>query len=412
MEGPEIQGFWPKTADFTAKIQRRHKVQGPASDHSIMRTAIIHYWLLNMRGGEKVLEALCRLLPDADIFTIFYDPERVSPAIRSHRVTSSFLQPLRRYHRSLLPLMPMALENFDLRGYDLIVSSESGPAKGVIVPASARHVCYCHTPMRYLWDLYADYRNEWTQSRVKRALMTPLTHYLRLWDYASSARVDEFIANSANVRRRIEKTYRREARIIFPPVAVETFYAKPPEDYYLIVSELVAYKRIDSAVRVFSRSGRRLKIAGDGPEFTKLKRIAAPNVEFCGRVTDAELRELYARCRAFLMPGEEDFGITAVEAQASGKPVIALARGGALETVCCTGGILYRDATDDSLRGAIEQGDSLEGIADPRALERWAARFSEAEFAAKMAPLLSILTSDIGYRYTARQVDRVVARNA
>ena len=307
MEALEIQAIWPKRADFTAKIQRRHKVRGSSSDHAIMRTAIIHYWLLNMRGGEKVLEALCRLLPDADIFTIFYDPERVSATIRSHRVTTSFLQPLRRHHRSLLPLMPMALENFDLRGYDLIVSSESGPAKGVIVPAGARHVCYCHTPMRYLWDLYADYRNEWTQSRVKRALMTPLTHYLRLWDYASAARVDEFIANSENVRRRIEKTYRREARVIFPPVAVETFYAKPREDYYLIVSELVAYKRIDSAVRVFSRSGRRLKIAGDGPEFAKLKRIAAPNIEFCGRVTDGELRELYARCRAFLMPGEEDF---------------------------------------------------------------------------------------------------------
>ena len=155
-----------------------------------MRAAIVHYWLLNMRGGEKVLEALCRLLPEADIYTLFYNPESVSPTIRSHRITSSFLQPLWRHHRSLLPLMPMALENFDLRGYDLIVSSESGPAKGVIVPSGARHVCYCHTPMRYLWDLYPAYRNEWTQSHVKRALMTPLTHYLRMWDYATAARVE------------------------------------------------------------------------------------------------------------------------------------------------------------------------------------------------------------------------------
>jgi glycosyltransferase involved in cell wall biosynthesis len=353
-----------------------------------MRAAIIHYWLLNMRGGEKVLEALCRLLPDADIFTLFYDPERVSPAIRSHRITSSFLQPLRRYHRSLLPLMPMALENFDLRGYDLIVSSESGPAKGVIAQAGARHVCYCHTPMRYLWDLYADYRNEWTKSRVKRALMTPLTHYLRLWDYSTSARVDEFIANSENVRRRIEKTYRRESRVIFPPVAVETFYERPSEDYYLIVSELVAYKRIDAAVRVFSRSGRRLRIAGDGPEFAALRRIATSNIDFCGRVADDELRQLYARCRAFLMPGEEDFGIAAVEAMASGKPVIALARGGALETVPALGGVLYPEATADCLSTAIEEWDSLERNVEPKELQRWAARFSETAFAAKMSPLL------------------------
>jgi len=351
-----------------------------------MRAAIVHYWLLNMRGGEKVLEALCRLLPDADIYTLFYNPESVSPAIRSHRITSSFLQPLWRHHRSLLPLMPMALENFDLRGYDLIVSSESGPAKGVVVPSDARHVCYCHTPMRYLWDLYPAYRNEWTRSRVKRALMTPLTHYLRLWDYASAARVDDFIANSENVRRRIAKTYRREASVVFPPVAVETFYSKPAENYYLIVSELVAYKRIDVAVRVFSRSGHRLKIAGDGPEFGALKRIASANIEFCGRVSDEDLRELYARCRAFLMPGEEDFGMTAVEALASGKPVIALARGGALETVPTYGGVLYRDATDDGLRDAIAQCDSREW--DAAALEAWAARFSEAEFAAKVGAIL------------------------
>jgi glycosyltransferase involved in cell wall biosynthesis len=343
-----------------------------------------------MRGGEKVLEALCRLLPDADIFTLFYDPKSVSATIRSHRITPSFLQPLRRHHRSMLPLMPMALENFDLRGYDLIVSSESGPAKGVIVPSGARHVCYCHTPMRYLWDLYPAYRNEWTQSRMKRALMTPLTHYLRLWDYASASRVDEFIANSENVRRRIAKTYRREAAVIFPPVAVETFYLKPSEDYYLIVSELVAYKRIDSAVRVFSQSGRRLKIAGNGPGFAALKRVAKPNIEFCGRVTDDELRELYARCRAFLMPGEEDFGITAVEALASGKPVIALARGGALETVPCSGGVLYRESTDEGLRDAILQWDVREQQVDPGALQTWAARFSEAEFAAKIRPLLGL----------------------
>ena len=169
----------------------------------------------------------------------------------------------------------MALESFDLRGYDLVVSSESGPAKGVITSSATRHVCYCHTPMRYLWDLYPAYRNEWTRSRWKRAAMTPLANYLRLWDYASAARVDHFVANSHNVRQRIWKTYRREAEVIHPPVDVESFYWKPPEDYFLIVSELVPYKRIDTAVRLFSRTGRRLTIAGDGPEYRRLRGMAA-----------------------------------------------------------------------------------------------------------------------------------------
>src|SRR6266581_4101997 len=239
-----------------------------------MRVAIVHYWLLNQRGGEAVLEALLRLLPDADLFTLFYDPERVSPAIRARRITASFLNPLRRHYRTLLPLMPMALEHFDLRGYDLVISSESGPAKGVLVPSGARHICYCHTPMRYLWDLYPAYLHEWTPSALKRAVMAPVANYLRLWDYASAARVDDFIANSRNVSRRIWRCYRRESQVIYPPVAVETFYWKPPEDYYLIVSELVPYKRVDMAVRLFSRTGRKLRVVGDGPELTNLKSVA------------------------------------------------------------------------------------------------------------------------------------------
>jgi glycosyltransferase involved in cell wall biosynthesis len=351
-----------------------------------MRVAIVHYWLLNMRGGEKVVEALCRLLPDADIFTLFYNPDRVSETIRRHRVQASFLQPLRRSYRSLLPCMPMALESFDLRGYDLIVSSESGPAKGVIAASDARHVCYCHTPMRYLWDLYPAYRNEWTRSGWKRAMMTPVANYLRLWDFASAARVDEFVANSENVRRRIWKTYRRESQVVRPPVSVESFYWKPAEDYYLIVSELVAYKRVDAAVRAFNLNGRKLRVVGDGPEYKELKRAAAPNIEFCGRVPDEDLQDLYARCRAFLMPGEEDFGITIVEALASGKPVIALARGGALETVPEFGGLLYEQP--EGLNQAIEQWDELESEVDPRVLQAYARQFSEAAFARDMKPIL------------------------
>ena len=356
-----------------------------------MRSAIVHYWLLNMRGGEKVVEALCRLLPDADIFTLFYDPDRVSPVIREHKVTASFLNPLRRSYRSLLPLMPMALENFDLREYDLVVSSESGPAKGVLTPSRTRHVCYCHTPMRYLWELYPAYRREWAGAAWKRALMAPLAHYLRLWDYSTAARVDEFVANSENVRRRIQKTYRREAEVIHPPVAVESFRHEQPEDYFLVVSELVAYKRIDAAVRACTKAGRRLRIVGDGPEYRALRRAAGPRVEFCGRVDDATLQGLYARCRALLVPGEEDFGMNAVESLASGKPVIGVARGGVLESVG-TGeppcGVLYAEA--DGLEGALERFEATESEFQPRELQRAAARFSESEFAKKMTRVLGL----------------------
>jgi glycosyltransferase involved in cell wall biosynthesis len=355
-----------------------------------MRAAIVHYWLLNWRGGEKVLESLCRLLPDADIFTLFYDPAAVSPEIRRHKVTASFLNPLRRCYRQLLPLMPLALEQFDLRGYDLVVSSESGPAKGVLTSSSARHVCYCHTPMRYLWDLYPAYLNEWSPA-WKRSLLAPLSNYLRLWDFASSARVDEFIANSENVRRRIRRAWRRESQVVYPPVAVENFYWHEPEDYYLVVSELVAYKRVDMAVRAFSRLGRPLRVVGDGPEFKSLKRMAAGNITFCGRVGDAELRDLLARCRALIVPGEEDFGLTAVEALASGKPVVALGRGGTIESVPAAnplGGVFYDEPDETALLRAVESFERLEAQVRPRELQAWAAQFSEASFLARMREIL------------------------
>jgi glycosyltransferase involved in cell wall biosynthesis len=353
-----------------------------------MRSAIVHYWLVNMRGGEKVLEALCRLLPDADIFTLYYDPQRVSPFLRSRRIHASFLNPLRRHYRALLPLAPIALEHFDLRGYDLVVSSEAGPAKGILTQSATRHVCYCHTPMRYLWDLYPDYLRDWTHSRLKRAAMAPLTHYLRMWDFASAARVDEFIANSRNVQRRILKTYRREASVIYPPVDVESFYANASEEYYLIVSELVSYKQIDYAVRCFTRTGRRLLVVGDGPEYRRLRRMGGGSVEFCGRVPDEDLSELLSRCRALVIPGEEDFGITAVEALASGKPVIALGRGGVLESVPPDGGMFYDAPSDEALGEALERFEIVEEQFVAADLQRAASRFSPAIFEDKMHRVL------------------------
>jgi glycosyltransferase involved in cell wall biosynthesis len=345
-----------------------------------MRVALVHYWLLGSRGGEKVLEAICRILPQADIFTLFYDPERVSPLIRSKNVQASFLNPLRRLHRGLLPLMPIALEAFDLRSYDLVISSESGPAKGVLTSAATRHICYCHTPMRYLWELYPAYCNDFGAGSMARAVMAPVASYLRTWDFSTAARVDGFLANSWNVRRRVWKTYRRRARVVYPPVAIESFFHKPDEGYFLIVSEMVAYKRLDYAVRTFARTGRRLKIVGGGPEYRALRKLAAPNVEFCGRVTDAELRELYSKSIGLVMPGEEDFGITMVESLASGKPVIALGRGGALEIAGSDCGVLYGEHSELALKEALEEFDRIGPAISPLYLRQRAERFSGAAF--------------------------------
>jgi glycosyltransferase involved in cell wall biosynthesis len=287
--------------------------------------------------------------------------------------------------------MPMALEWLDLRGYDLVISSESGPAKGVITSSNTRHICYCHSPMRYLWDLYPAYLHDWTRSSLKRGLMAPLTNYLRLWDFASAARVDEFVANSRNVQKRIWKAYRRESEVIYPPVAVEEFYHAESEDYYLIVSELVAYKCIAYAIQWFSRTRRRLKVVGDGPEYQTLKNLAGENVEFYGRVPQEDLRRLYSRCRAVLMPGEEDFGIATVEALASGKPVIALGRGGVLESAPeynPRAGFFYKDANEHHLERAVLEFEQEERSLLPAAIQACAARFSERNFRREMSRLL------------------------
>ena len=384
---PAFCGIEPAQCEIFLRVRRQLNIMLSSEP---MRVAIIHYWLLGMRGGEKVVEALCRLYPGAELFTLFYAPDRVSPLIRSRRVTASFLNAGRRFYRSLLPLMPVALEQFDLRDYDLVISSESGPAKGVLTRASTRHICYCHTPMRYLWDLYPAYVHDFVRSRWRRAMIAPVANYLRLWDYSTAARVDDFVANSENTRQRIWKAYRREAQVIHPPVAVETFFYRPDEDYFLIVSELVAYKQLDYAVRLFGRTGRRLRVAGDGPEFKRLRRLGGGTVEFLGRVPDEDLRELYARCRALILPGEEDFGITMVEALASGKPVIALGRGGAVEIVPEGGSVLYPEASESCLEEALVRFEALEAEVNPAALAVYAERFSEARFVEEFGALVAI----------------------
>ncbi len=326
------------------------------SQHPQVRVAIIHYWLVNMRGGEKVLEALCELYPDADIFTHVYNPKAMSPRIRRHNVRTTFIQKLPgalRHYQKYLPLMPMALEELDLSAYDLVISSESGPAKGVIVRPDAVHICYCHSPMRYIWDQYTQYRN--SAGFFARLAMPWIASGLRQWDVTSAARVDYFIANSKAVARRIRKYWRRDAEVIAPPVDVSRLdAASERDDFYLHVGELVPYKRADIAVRACSMLDRRLIVIGDGPELKRLKKMAGPSVEFLGRLPDDLLYEHYARCRALLFPGEEDFGIVPVEAMAAGAPVIAFGRGGSEDTIIDGHtGITFREQSVASMLSAI-----------------------------------------------------------
>jgi glycosyltransferase involved in cell wall biosynthesis len=344
-----------------------------------------------MRGGEKVVEALCDMYPEADIFTLVYDESKVSDKIRRHKVTTSFLQripgAIKRY-QSLLPLMPFALESFDLSGYDLIVSSESGPAKGIIPPPQAAHVCYCHSPMRYLWDHYHFYRsNAGLASRLMLPVLAPV---LRSWDVNTSMRVDRFIANSHHVSARIGKYYRRTATVLYPPVSVDDFAPAAPEDFYLCAGQLIPYKRIDIAVQAFSRMNRKLVVIGEGSELEKLKRMAGPTVTFLGRAPFSLLKEKLARCRALIFPGEEDFGIVPVEAMASGRPVIAYGRGGALETVVPgLSGMLFEEQTVEALADAVREFEIKEALFRPEILRIHAEQFSVRNFTSGMQAIIN-----------------------
>ncbi len=356
-----------------------------------MKVALVHYWLVGMRGGEKVLEALCEMFPDADIYTHVYSPQDVSATIRKHQVFTSFIQKLpfaKSAYQKYLPFMPFALEQLDLSRYDLVISSESGPAKGVILNPETLHICYCHTPMRYLWDMYHEYRRQ--AGLMTRLFMPLIAHWLRLWDVASANRVDVFIANSRYVASRIKKNYRREVVVIPPPVDTLNFRTQSHEDYYLIVGQLVPYKRVDIAVAAFNETGKRLVIIGSGSEEQSLKKQAGSNIEFLSSQPDEVLVDHYSRCRALVFPGKEDFGIVPVEAMASGKPVIAYGLGGALDTVVDgETGILFDSQTPQGLIDAISRFESLpDDHFCEDSLQQHASQFSIQEFKDKIGQLV------------------------
>ncbi len=355
-----------------------------------MRIAIVHDWLVSYAGAEKVLEEIYKLFPST-IYTLLYNKEafKESPLGQAD-INTSFIQKLpkpTKWYRYYLPLFPMAIEDFDLSHYDLIISSSHAVAKGILRNAKQTHICYCHTPMRYAWDLYHQYLKELNLSKgVKGFFAKFFLHYIRLWDYSSSQRVDYFIANSNPVADRIRKVYGRHAEVIHPPVDIDHFsIAANREDYYITVSRLVPYKRVDLIIKAFSvQKGKKLLIVGDGPEYKKLKEIASKNIEFLGSLKNDELKEYLMKARAFVYMGEEDFGIAMVEAQACGLPVIAYGFGGAKDIIKDRiTGVLFYEQSEDALLEALDFFEKNEEKFLPERIRERAKRFSKEVFREK-----------------------------
>lgn len=365
-----------------------------------LRVAIVHFWHINRTGAERVLESIADIFPQADIFMMVMNPASIHPSLKKHKITTSFLQKfpgVRRYHRKLMPLFPLAQEQFQLDDYDLVISSEAGPAKGVLTRPSTCHICYCHTPMRYVWDMSHHYRSSAPFGRLGRALYSISSHYMRLWDYASAARVDYFVASSRNSAARIRKYYRREANVIYPPVDVAAFSPSAArEDFYLVVGRLVSYKRVDLAIAACNHLSRRLVVIGQGEQMQALRRMAGPTISFLGSQSDEVVREHYRSCRSLLFPGEEDIGLTPIEAQASGRPVIAYGRGGARETVIGfeasngfhpdkSTGIFFAEQSVNAMVEAMRSFEAVESQFSPSFIRAQALRFDAAEFKRQFA---------------------------
>jgi glycosyltransferase involved in cell wall biosynthesis len=347
-----------------------------------LKVAIVHDWLNQLGGAEGVLEVLKDLYPEAPVYTSIYWREAMPEKYRAWDVRTSWLNRLpliKTHHQPFLPLYPMAFEAFDLRGYDLVISNKSAFCHGVITPSDTVHICYCLTPTRFLWNYHSYVQHE-RVNPLAGTLLSPILRNLRLWDKAAADRVEHFVAISETVRQRVLKFYRRDAVVIHPPVDVQRFRVREDrEDYFLIVSRLIPYKRIDLAVEAFNMSGLPLKIVGDGRDRSRLQAMAKPNIQFLGRVPGDQVEEYLSRCRAFVFPGEEDFGIAPLEAQAAGRPVIAYAAGGALETVVeGTTGVFFREQTAESLADTISKFDDV--IFNSATIRKHAQRFDKETF--------------------------------
>ncbi|MFQ5698520.1 MAG: glycosyltransferase [Myxococcota bacterium] len=362
-----------------------------------MRVALVHDWLLGMRGGERVLESLCRMFPQAPVHTFFWRPGAVTRGIEAHQIHPSWIDRLpgvHRWHRMALPLLPAAAETLRVDPCDLVVSTSHCIAHAVRAPVGARHLCLCFTPMRYLWGMEAAYLGRGGLRGLHRVLAPPL----RRWDRARAARADRIVAISEFVRRRIRRAWGIEAPVLPPPVDVARFTPlRKREDYFVLVSALVPYKRVDLAIEAFRGRREELRIAGSGPLYERLARKAPPNVRLLGWVEDEALPALFGRARAAVFPTEDEFGIAPVEAQAAGTPVIALGRGGALETVVAPGGeraatgLFFDEATPDSLRRALDRFRELEPDLDPGSIRANAERFGPEHFEAGVAEHVSEL---------------------
>jgi glycosyltransferase involved in cell wall biosynthesis len=355
-----------------------------------MRTALVHDWFLTYGGAERVLEQIALLFPDAPVYGVLLDPAAMPPDLARrplHQTWIARLPRARRWYQRYLPLMPWAIEDLDLSAYDLVISDCSAVAKGVLTRSDAVHVSYIHTPTRYLWDMYQQYRRE-EAGPLARAVLSPSFSWLRQWDRLAAERPDVLVANSYAVRRRIQKHYRRESRVVFPPVAVDAFTpASGPGEYYLVLSRLVPYKRFDLAVAACTRLGRPLVVAGDGPDRPRLQRMAGPSVRFVGRVSESDKARLMANARALLFPGEEDFGITLVEIQAAGRPAVAYARGGALDIVePGRTGVLFAEQSVEALVAAIAEAERTRW--DPAYIRQAAERFRPERFRSEMAAVI------------------------
>jgi glycosyltransferase involved in cell wall biosynthesis len=360
---------------------------------SAPRIALAHDWLTGMRGGERALEVLCERFPDAELFTLVHVPGSVSPVIERRPVHTSFVQHLpmvAKFYRHYLPLFPLAVERFDFSGFDFVLSVSHCCVKSIVRPQGARHLCYCLTPMRYAWDQFDAYFGPARIGRLPSLAMRPVMDRMARWDRDTSGRADRYLAISHYVAGRIGRYYNREATVVYPPVDTAFYHPNgvAAERYALVVSALVPYKRIELAMEACTRARMPLRIVGDGPERVALQRRADRNTVFLGRLSDAEIRDLYRRAAVVLLPGEEDFGIVPLEAQACGRPVVALARGGARETVIHgETGLLVEEPSTEAFADAIDRAAGC--TFDVGIVRRQAERFGRERFGDQMEALVT-----------------------